>query len=146
MGRTKKLRGNRTHGRGKKAGRGKGKRGGRGQAGLLKHKYKWVVKHDPDHFGTHGFKRPLAVQRPRVVLNVDELEGRLAAWEEVGHATKAKGAYRVDLAAAGVDKLLGRGKVKSKLDLIVPAATPRAVQKVEDAGGSVELPSGEERA
>ncbi len=43
----------------------------------------------------------------------------------------------MDLAAAGVDKLLGGGKVKVKLEVTVPAATPRAVHKVEEAGGSV---------
>lgn len=137
MGRTKKLRGNRTHGRGKKAGRGKGKRGGRGQAGLLKHKAKWVVKYDPEHFGQHGFKRPQGVPRRATALNVDELEGRMRAWEEAGHATTAKGVTRLDLGAAGVDKLLGRGKVKAKLEVTVPTATPKAVQKVEEAGGSV---------
>jgi large subunit ribosomal protein L15 len=58
VSKTRRFRGSRTHGRGHKAGRGKGKRGGFGNAGLHKHKFKWMVKYDPDHFGRHGFKRP----------------------------------------------------------------------------------------
>jgi large subunit ribosomal protein L15 len=54
---TKKFRGSRTHGRGKKAGRGAGLRGGRGNAGLLKHRYMYMIKNMPNHFGKQGFKR-----------------------------------------------------------------------------------------
>lgn len=45
--RTNKFRGRRTHGRGKKSGRGAGKMGGHGNAGLLKHKFMWVLKTIP---------------------------------------------------------------------------------------------------
>src|SRR6266571_3554388 len=51
VSRTRKLRGSRTHGRGKKHGRGAGGRGGTGMAGLHKHKFKWMIKYDPEHFG-----------------------------------------------------------------------------------------------
>lgn len=140
MGRTKKLRGNRTHGRGKKAGRGKGKRGGSGQAGLHKHKFKWMVKYDPDHFGRRGFKRPKALQARRSVMNLGEVEGDLESLVEAGHAKEMKGGgYEVDLMAAGVDKLLGGGNIKQSLRVIVPVATPKAVEKIKGAGGEVVL-------
>jgi len=57
VSRTRKLRGSRTHGRGKKHGRGAGGRGGTGNAGLHKHKFKWMIKYDPEHFGPRGFFR-----------------------------------------------------------------------------------------
>jgi len=39
----------------------------------------------------------------------------------------------------GIDKLLGSGQVRSGLKVIVDEASARAVEKVEEAGGSVEL-------
>ncbi|MCK4614667.1 MAG: uL15 family ribosomal protein, partial [Thermoplasmata archaeon] len=74
MGRTSKLRRNRTHGRGKKAGRGKGKRGGRGNAGLHKHKYITYLKFMPGHFGRHGFKRPQEVVSHPTIINIRDIE------------------------------------------------------------------------
>ena len=51
---TKKLRGGH-YGRGMKSGRGKGKRGGSGMAGLGGHRKIWLILHDKEHFGVHGF-------------------------------------------------------------------------------------------
>lgn len=137
MGRTKKLRGYRTHGRGKKAGRGKGKRGGSGQAGLHKHKFKWMVKYDPDHFGRRGFKRHKSLRRTRKTLNLFELQETIDSLVEAGFAKPADEGFEVDLTAASVEKLLGRGNVKVPLKVIVPSATPKAVKRVEEAGGAV---------
>ncbi len=137
MGRTKRLRGYRTHGRGRKAGRGKGKRGGRGQAGLQKHRFKWIVKYDPDHFGRRGFKRHKSLRRPGRTLNLDELQATIASLVDRGIAKPTDGGFEVDLAAAGIEKLLGRGNVKVPLKVIVPSATLKAVEKVEEAGGTV---------
>ncbi len=137
MGRTKKLRGYRTHGRGKKAGRGKGKRGGRGQAGLQKHRYTWVVKYDPDHFGRRGFKRHKYLSKPASTINLDELQVAIDSLEEAGFAKSSEGGYEIDLTRAGIVKLLGRGNVKMPLRVIVPSATPKAVEKLERAGGGL---------
>ncbi|MEE9593436.1 MAG: uL15 family ribosomal protein [Thermoplasmata archaeon] len=137
MGRTRKMRGKRTHGRGQKAGRGKGKRGGSGQAGLLKHKWKWVVKYDPDHFGQYGFKRHAATPPARRAINLEALEHALDGFVERGVAKKEGKGYRVDLSAAGYAKLLGRGSVGVPLTVVVPTATAKAVEKVEAAGGQV---------
>ena len=67
--RTSRFRGSRTHGRGQKAGRGKGKRGGFGNSGMHKHKFKWMIKYDPDHFGRHGFKRPQLITHADTTIN-----------------------------------------------------------------------------
>lgn len=136
MGRTRQLRGNRTHGRGKKAGRGKGKRGGRGQAGLLKHKFKWMVKHDPEHFGPRGFTVKSPRSRP-TTLNVGALEAALPELEAAGFVRRDEGSATVDLTEAGVGKLLGGGRLFTPLKVLVPVATTRAVEKVEATGGEV---------
>ena len=63
-----------THGRGKKGGRGAGLRGGRGNAGLCKHKFMYMNKYMPDHYGSHGFKRPQSVIKKDKIINVGQLE------------------------------------------------------------------------
>jgi len=144
MKKTEKHRGSRTHGRGKKAGRGAGKRGGRGNAGLLKHKFNWVVKYDPDHFGRKGFKRdPSLVEEP-VIINVGNLQSNLARFLDAGIATREGKNLEVDLTKAGVTKLLGAGSIKTPMTIIVPAATSRSIEKVEKVGGKVEVTDQEE--
>lgn len=141
--RTKKLRGSRTHGRGKKHGRGKGCRGGHGNAGLHKHKFKWMIINDPDHFGAHGFFRHAQDTAPIVAMNLDDLVERLAALETAGAATRAETGWTVDLTKAGVDKLLGSGRVPIALNITVASASEKAIAKVAAAGGAVHT-SGEQ--
>jgi len=140
VSRTRKLRGSRTHGRGKKHGRGAGGRGGTGNAGLHKHKFKWMIKYDPDHFGRHGFTRH-AMMHPTKVINLQELAHRVAEFEAQGHVKRAGSAIEIDLTAAGFDKLLGGGRVVSALKIKVAAASEQARAKVEEAGGQVLLPA-----
>jgi large subunit ribosomal protein L15 len=138
--RTKKFRGKRTHGRGKKAGRGAGKRGGRGLAGLHKHKWSYTVKYLPDHFGRHGFKRPQKVVGAKVTINVNEVEQNLDKFIEDGVGKKIKNdVVEVNLKKIGFDKLLGKGKVTKKMKIIVPSASQIAISKIEELGGKVEV-------
>jgi len=125
---TKKFRGTATHGRGKKAGRGAGLRGGRGNAGLHKHKYMHMLKYMPDHFGRHGFKRPQSVLKKGKTINVGELE------------EKFSGKKDIDLEKEGFDKLLGGGKLTSKLKIKVGSASEKAIKKIKEKGGEVVLP------
>lgn len=138
--RTRKLRGSRTHGRGKKHGRGAGGRGGTGMAGLHKHKFKWMIKYAPDHFGRHGFTRH-AQRHESPVINLEDLERRIPDFESKGHAKSDKSRIEVDLTAAGIDKLLGGGRVRRALRITVARATEAAIAKVSAAGGEVVLPS-----
>ena len=87
-----------THGRGKKGGRGAGLRGGRGNAGLHKHRYMYMLKNMPDHFGKYGFKRPQSILKKDKIINVGQLE------------EKFPGKKDIDLKKEGFDKLLGGGK------------------------------------
>ena len=113
VSRTSKFRGSRMHGRGKKAGRGAGLRGGRGNAGLHKHKYISVVKYMPDHFGHHGFKRPQSVVACNRTMNLSELELNIDSLMKEGFAEKKDGRIIIDLTKAGIDKLLGSGKIST---------------------------------
>ncbi|HYM39907.1 MAG TPA: uL15 family ribosomal protein [Thermoplasmata archaeon] len=137
--RTRKLRGSRTHGRGKKHGRGAGGRGGTGNAGLHKHKFKFMVKYDPDHFGRHGFTRH-AQKSEVTVIDLEQLAHRVPELEAQGHAKRAGAAVEVDLTAAGIGKLLGSGRIASAFKITVAAASEQARAKVQEAGGQVLLP------
>src|SRR3989449_3316846 len=72
VSRTRKLRGSRTHGRGKKHGRGAGGRGGNGVGGPPKKKIKWVIKDEPGKFWRARVtpapppprKQPIQLQEP----------------------------------------------------------------------------------
>ena len=137
VSRTSKFRGSRTHGRGKKAGRGAGLHGGRGNAGLHKHKYITLVKFMPDHFGHHGFKRPQSVVAQNITINLSELEISLESLKKDGFAEVKSGKTVVDLKKAGIDKLLGSGRITIPVEVIVDSASARAKEKLAEAGGKI---------
>lgn len=122
--RTKKYRGSRTHGRGKKAGRGAGLKGGKGNAGLHKHRFTYMIKYMPNHFGRRGFVPP-GKRRDEKVINVGQLEILFPGKKEI------------NLKNEGFDKLLGKGSISSKIKVIVSSATERAIEKVREKGGEV---------
>lgn len=124
---TKKFRGSMTHGRGKKGGRGAGLRGGRGNAGLHKHRFMHLLKYMPEHLGTHGFKRPQEMIKKDSAINVGQLEERFP------------GKKTIDLQKEGFTKLLGGGKVTSKIEVTVRTATPKAIEKIEAAQGKITI-------
>lgn len=135
--RTKKFRGYRTHGRGKKSGRGAGIIGGHGQAGLGKTGKIGMLKYDRDHFGRHGFKRPQCMVEANRTINVGELGEQMERFVSMGFATKEGDGYKVDLTEAGIDKLLGNGCIDVAVTVIVAEASEKARAKIEAAGGSV---------
>lgn len=135
--RTKKFRGKRTHGRGKKSGRGAGIIGGRGQSGLCKTGKIGMLKYDRDHWGRRGFKRPQCVVKANNTINVSELSARMDYLIEKGYATEEGGKYTVDLGRAGIDKLLGCGNISIAVDVTVSEISAKAKEKIEAAGGSV---------
>ena len=135
--RTKKFRGLRTHGRGKKSGRGAGIIGGHGQAGLGKTKKIYMLKYDRNHFGHHGFSRPQSMVAAKNTINVSELSEQVDRFVELGFGSKEGDVYNIDLGAAGIDKLLGCGSIAFKVNVTVDEASAKAVEKIEAAGGSV---------
>lgn len=137
-------RGSMTHGWGsKKKHRGSGNRGGKGMAGTGKRNdsKKPMIWKDKHYFGKRGFashtaKETIAINAGYISTHIEKLhESKIALLED--------GTYTIDLKAAGYTKLLGKGKVGVKLKLIIDSASPKAVEAVEKAGGSVTIPKGE---
>ncbi len=129
----RKQRGSRFHGWGQVGQhRSSGMRGGVGKAGLLKHKWTWTVKYDPDHFGAKGFTPPTQKKVKRWI-NVGQLDGLAAGLAEGKAKVKI-----INLVEMGYDKMLGQGRVGGAYNIIVGGFSERAKAKVEEAGGSVE--------
>lgn len=142
--RSSKRRGDREQGRGKKKGRGAGLRGGRGHAGRHKHKrVHYAMLGQEFGYTNFGFKRPVEAIEEVIGVNVSELDTVLPRLVETGDATKEGDAFAVDLSKIGIDKLLGAGQVRSKINVTVASATDRARSKIEEAGGTITEPAPE---
>lgn len=121
-----------------KAGRGGGMHGGKGNAGLHKHKYLHTVKYDPDHFGRHGFKRHPGSGEENTI-NLTDIEKNLHLYVESGKAKKEKEGITLNLQEMGYGKLLGKGALTKPVKIIVQKASAKAVERVKEAGGTVEI-------
>ncbi len=129
---------------GRGPGSGKGKTGGRGVKGQKARSGVAIAGFEGGQMPLHmrmpkrGFNNPFAKEFAEV--NLWRLEQAVAAGK-----LDVKKAIDTDiLLAAGIIrrakdgvKLLGKGEIKSALNLTVYAATPSAVAAVEKAGGSV---------
>lgn len=137
---TKKLRGGH-YGRGMKSGRGKGKRGGKGNAGLLKHKWIWTLKNDPDHFGVHGFTSHHP-SKPQVPITLRDLAERYPVLEQNGFVSGKEGEKVIDLTSAGYTKLLATGEFRIKSTILVGSTTEKTIKKLSSNGITVETDGG----
>jgi large subunit ribosomal protein L15 len=99
-----------------------------------------MLKYDPEHFGRHGFTRHAQFHETSAI-DLEDLARRLAEFEAAGHAKKDNSRINVDLTAAGIDKLLGSGRVAVAMRITVAKASEAALAKVADAGGEVVLPA-----
>ena len=128
--------GSRTRGRGHKKGRGAGLRGGRGNAGC--HKTKRIMYERVGRiWGAHGFKRPQTVVMANNAINLKVIEESAAEWVDQGNASKKGKIISIDLKKMGYDKLLGTGVPSQAYKITISAASAKAVEKVEAAGGEV---------
>ncbi len=137
-----RLRGSKTHGYGAmKKHRGAGSRGGRGMAGSGKRgdAKKPSINKDKNYFGKHGFKSIKARTNNVKKVNIDKLEQMLPKLFENKQAEKKGNIIFIDLKKLGCDKLLGSGKIKSKLEINVDYASKKAVEKIAKAGGKVNV-------
>lgn len=111
-------------------------------AGSKKHHYIKVMQENPRYFGKWGFKRPQKVLESIEAINVGDIDEGADRLVERGLATVKAKKYTIDVSKIGIDRVLGSGKVTRKLDLVgVKSITKRAREKVEEAGGSVDLPA-----
>tara|TARA_B100000902_G_scaffold86415_1_gene90615 strand:+ start:3776 stop:4198 length:423 start_codon:yes stop_codon:yes gene_type:complete len=128
--------GSRTRGRGHKKGRGAGLRGGRGNAGC--HKTKRIMYERVGRvWGAHGFKRPQTVVMANNAINLKVLEESAADWVDQGNASKKGKTVSIDLKKMGYDKLLGTGVPSQAYKITISAASAKAVEKIEAAGGEI---------
>ena len=88
-------------------------------------------------WGAHGFKRPQSVVKANNSINLKAIEENSEAWIAEGVATKKGKVVSVDLGEMGYDKLLGTGSTTQSYKLTVSAASAKAVEKVEAAGGEI---------
>lgn len=129
---TRKMRGSRTHGYGRIGQhRDAGSKGQR-KVGRHKHLWSYVVAHEPDYFGKHGFTSPQSLKRKEKIINVAKLDEIAVLSTET-----EKGKTHVNLTTMGYTKLLGTGKITKPLTVTVPACSKTAEEKIKMAGGQV---------
>jgi len=135
---SRKMRGSRVCGWGRTGQHRKhGGKGGRRGSGLHKHKWSYIIKHMPDHFGKEGFTRPKCLLKSVRAINVGTLCEMADKLVEAGLARIENGVCVVDVRALGYNKVLGEGKVTKPLQVIAPVVAKRAKEKIEGAGGRV---------
>lgn len=133
-------RGSKTHGWGAmKKHRGAGHRGGRGNAGTGKRgdakkpsywKNAW-------YYGKHGFTYRSFSDKEVVTINCGHLSSIIERLVREGKAQQAGKKFTVNLEALGYDALLGTGIVNFAIDVTVPRASAKAIEKIEKLGGTV---------
>jgi large subunit ribosomal protein L15 len=141
--RTKKSRqrGSWTHGWGaKKKHRGSGNKGGFGMAGTGKRAdtKKPSIWKDAHYFGKWGFRQK-GPKRKIIPVNLSFFEDnceKLLGEKKIEHQN---GVYIIDLAAVGFNKLLGGGVVTKKFKFKATYASQKAIDKVKEKGGDVEI-------
>jgi large subunit ribosomal protein L15 len=125
----KKL-GERTYHGNTKNRRGHGRKGGTGWGGRWGPKQiTAIVTRFRDEKGFTPIKR-----REVNVINVADIDDLALS----GILPKEGDRYVFDAASFGVDKVLGSGKITVAVVVRNAAATPRAVEKIREAGGEVE--------
>ena len=129
---------------GRGPGSGNGKTSGRG------HKGQQARSGYSRNYGFEGGQMPLHRRLPKrgfnhgdrwpqAIINLDVLEAKVEAGSEVSQASLVE-AGLIKETTGGV-KVLGRGEVTKKLNLKVQAISPSAKEKIEAAGGTVEITS-----
>ncbi len=123
MKKIRKYRGRKTGHGAKKKHRGHGSKGGRGRAGLGESKRGWKEKYEPDHFGKPSLK---SFKNDLKVINLDQISSLI-------EKNNLKCLELKDY------KVLGRGNLNHKITIRANSFSSSAIQKIESAGGKVEL-------
>ena len=144
-----RMNGKTTHGYGsKKKHRGAGHRGGRGNAGSGKRgdakKPSLLWKKGHKHKGKVGFKN---YNKEKInTINLTLLEQKIETFVKLGKAEKKQDIYVIDFtknknSKFNYNKLLASGNVKNKYDITIKYASEKAVKKIEDAKGKINVTS-----
>jgi large subunit ribosomal protein L15 len=130
---SRKQRGNRTHGWGAgKKHRGKGHQGGHGASNVGKRggsrKSRYLAK-GVKPYGQSGMGK--SPKNPAdITINIATVYERIDTWVKQGKAKKEKDGYTVDLTKLGYTKLLSGGSVKDKLNITIAKVSEKAKQKL----------------
>jgi len=136
----RKKRGSRTQGYGRVGQhRCTGSKGYR-KAGRHKAGWSYVLRYEPEYFGKKGFTSPKSIGQKVNVINV----GKLDEMAERFSLEKKKGKFFIDLASLGYTKLLGTGKITKPLIVKVISSSKSAVEKIEEAGGKIQIEAQEQ--
>ena len=140
--RVKKIRGTRTCGGGShKKRRGKGSKGGSGNAGAYAHHFVRSLKQGMKK-GKQGSGSARHSKTYDAIMNVGELAEKLEELIKTGKAEERGDAVFLDATQLGIRKILGRGELRGKPKLIVRVneISGIAKEKIEEAGGRIEMP------
>lgn len=135
---SRKQRGSRTHGWGAgKKHRGAGNRGGRGMAGIGKRgqqkKTKYYIN-GKNPIGKQGMQ--ITRIRPQAkTINLYQIEASLTKWLTDKKIKKEKDVFIINLKLLGYDKVLGVGKLESKLKITAKIFSKAAAERIKAAGG-----------
>ena len=134
----RKYRGSRTHGWGQVGQhRARGGRGGTGKAGLDKHKWTYVIKHDPTYWEKKGFVSARTLGKKVSVINVGKLDDMADRLDSEKKLERKEKKIFLDLESLGYDKLLGTGEVSKAILVKVASYSEAASRKLEEAGGQI---------
>lgn len=130
---TRKKRGSRTQGWGRV---GQHRRtGSKSRRNPGRHKALWsyIIKYEPDYYGSKGFTSPKSLKQEVNVINV----GALELVTEKFPVEEGKEKSVLDLESLGYTKLLGTGKITKPLVVKVASCSKTAAEKIKKAGGRV---------
>ncbi|MCC7575079.1 uL15 family ribosomal protein [Candidatus Woesearchaeota archaeon] len=137
-------RGEWTHGWGaKKKHRGAGHRGGRGNAGSGKRgdAKKPSYWKDEKYFGKNGF---VSINKIEIkAIGISHLDSIIDTLIKTGKATINQDTISINLKDIKYQKLLGTGNTQRKLEITTEMASPKAIEKIQKAGGNINLPKQE---
>jgi len=124
--RSRKYLGSRRWGGGNiKSRRGKGSKGGKGYAGSHKHKWSYIVKYEPGHFGIGGFHPPRRQRLPAINLRA------IANLAEKGALQKRDGRLFFEFQG----KVLGSGRLSMPVSVKARSFSKSAEEKIRAVGG-----------
>lgn len=122
----------------KKKHRGAGSRGGRGNAGSGKRGDAKKPRYWDDkkfHAGKQGFHNPTGNDINTITLS--QLSSSIEYLVTSGLAQKQENVFKVNCTDIQIDKLLGTGNTPFAFEIVVKAASEKAIAKIEAAGGKV---------
>ncbi len=97
-------------------------------AGGHKHKWTWIIKYAPEHFGEKGFHPPTS--REVKAINLDQVSLIAEKLKTSGMTKSEDGKIVVDLTSLGYDKVLGKGRLTIPVKIVAKSWTSKAEEKV----------------